>query len=89
MPSSQSCAATSRRRGGIPAAVGLEVWVSTGEGGPDDWRKQFQAWKDAGVTHVTVNSTYARGPHKRIAGRTVSDHMAAMKQYREAVADLL
>ena len=44
-----------------PSAVGLEVWVSTGEGGPDDWRKQFLAWKDAGVTHITVNSTYRRG----------------------------
>ena len=72
-----------------PRAVGLEVWVSTGEGGPEDWRKQFQAWKDAGVTHVTVNSCYSRGPHKRIAGKTVSDHMAAMKQYHAAVADLL
>jgi alkanesulfonate monooxygenase SsuD/methylene tetrahydromethanopterin reductase-like flavin-dependent oxidoreductase (luciferase family) len=72
-----------------PRAVGLEVWVSTGEGGPEDWRKQFQAWKDADVTHVTVNSCYSRGPHKRIAGKTVSDHMAAMKQYHAAVADLL
>jgi alkanesulfonate monooxygenase SsuD/methylene tetrahydromethanopterin reductase-like flavin-dependent oxidoreductase (luciferase family) len=72
-----------------PATVGLEVWVSTGEGGPAGWRKEFQAWKDAGVTHVTVNSTYGRGPHKRIAGRTMSDHLSAMKQYREAVADLL
>jgi probable F420-dependent oxidoreductase len=72
-----------------PASVGLEVWVSTAEGGPEDWRKQFQAWKAAGVTHVTVNSTYSRGPHKRIAGRTMADHMAAMRQYREAVADLL
>src|SRR6202165_1260943 len=33
-----------------PAAVGLEVWVSTGEGGLADWRKEFQSWKDAGVT---------------------------------------
>jgi probable F420-dependent oxidoreductase len=72
-----------------PKSVGIEVWVSTGEGGPDDWRKQLLAWKEAGVTHATVNSTYNRGPHKRIAGRTVADHMAAMKQYREAVADLL
>ena len=78
-----------REAGRDPASVGLEVWVSTGEGGPDDWRRQFQAWKDAGVTHVTVNSTYNRGPHKRIAGRSVADHMAAMQQYRAAVADLL
>jgi probable F420-dependent oxidoreductase len=78
-----------REAGRDPGSVGLEVWVSTGEGGPEDWRRQFLAWKDAGVTHVTVNSTYNRGPHKRIAGRTVADHMAAMQQYRAAVADLL
>jgi probable F420-dependent oxidoreductase len=64
-----------KEAGRDPNSIGLEVWVSTGEGTPDDWRKQFQAWKDAGVTHITVNSTYGRGPHKRIAGRTISDHM--------------
>jgi len=70
-------------------SVGLEVWVSTGEGGPAEWRREFQAWQNAGVTHITVNSTYGRGPHKRIPGRTMSDHLAAMQQYRAAVADLL
>ncbi len=78
-----------KEAGRDPSSVGLEVWVSTGEGGPEDWRRQFRTWKDAGVTHVTVNSTYNRGPHKRIAGRTVADHMAAMREYRAAVADLL
>lgn len=72
-----------------PNSIGLEVWVSTAEGGPDEWRNEFKAWKAAGVTHITVNSTYARGPHKRIAGRSVADHMAAMQQYHAAVADLL
>jgi probable F420-dependent oxidoreductase len=72
-----------------PNAIGLEVWVSTGEGGPEHWRQQFLAWKDVGVTHVTVNNTYNRGPHKRIAGRTMSAHLAAMQQYHQAVADLL
>jgi probable F420-dependent oxidoreductase len=70
-------------------SVGLEVWVSTGEGGPAEWRKEFQAWEKAGVTHITVNSTYGRGPHKRIVGRTMNDHLAAMQQYHAAVADLL
>ena len=72
-----------------PAAVGLEVWVSTAEGGPDDWRKAFAYWKGAGVTHVTVNSAYGRPPHRRLAGRTMADHLAAMQQYHAAVADLL
>jgi len=70
-------------------AIGLEVWVSTGEGGPQDWRRQFLDWQASGVTHITLNSTYARGPHKRIAGRTMADHLAAMRDYHAAVADLL
>ncbi len=78
-----------REAGRDPASIGLEVWVSTGAGGPDDWRKEFQTWKALGVTHVTVNSTYARGPHTRIAGRTMAAHLDAMQQYRTAVADLL
>ena len=78
-----------REAGRDPKSVGLEVWVSTGAGGPDDWRCEFQAWKALGVTHVTVNSTYARGPHTRIAGRTMAAHLDAIKQYRAAVVDLL
>jgi probable F420-dependent oxidoreductase len=72
-----------------PRDVGLEVWVSTAQGGPADWRQEFEYWKSVGVTHVTVNSTYARGPHKRIAGKSMADHLAAMKQYHAAVADLV
>jgi probable F420-dependent oxidoreductase len=77
------------KAGRDPATIGLEVWVSTGDGGPDDWRKEFTYWKQVGVTHVTVNSTYARGPHRRIEGRTMAAHLDAMKQYQAAVKDLL
>src|SRR5215467_8778046 len=78
-----------KQAGRDPSAIGVEVWVSTGEGDPEDWRRQYLAWKGAGVTHITVNNTYNRGPHKRIAGRTIADHLAAMRQYLDAVADLL
>jgi alkanesulfonate monooxygenase SsuD/methylene tetrahydromethanopterin reductase-like flavin-dependent oxidoreductase (luciferase family) len=78
-----------KEEGRDPREVGIEVWVSTGEGGPDDWRKEFEYWKSVGVTHVTVNSTYARGPHKRLAGRTMADHLKAMKDYHAAVKDLV
>jgi len=78
-----------KEEGRDPRDVGIEVWVSTAEGGPDDWRKEFAYWKSVGVTHVTVNSTYARGPHKRIAGKTMADHLTAMKDYHAAVKDLL
>jgi len=72
-----------------PASIGLEVWVSTAEGGPADWREEFLFWKRAGVTHVTVASTHGRGIHKRIAGTTMADHLKAITDYRDAVADLL
>jgi probable F420-dependent oxidoreductase len=78
-----------KQAGRDPSAIGVEVWVSTGVGGPEDWRRQYLAWKDAGVTHITVNNTYNRGPHQRIAGRTIADHLAAMRQYLDAVGDLL
>ena len=69
--------------------MGIEVWVSTGAGGPDDWRAEFEYWQRVGVSHITVNSNYDRGYHTRIARHTLSDHIEAITQYRAAVADLL
>ncbi len=78
-----------REAGRDPAAIGLEVWVSPGAGGPEDWRREVRFWKAAGVTHLTAHTTYVSGHHQRIAGRTAAEHLAAVKHYREAVADLL
>ena len=86
---STSCARLIRAEGRDPASVGLEVWVSPGIGGPDDWRKELSFWKKAGVTHVTCHTTYVSGHHKRIAGTGYADHLDAITRYRAAVADLL
>jgi len=64
-----------------PKAIGIAVWVSTADGNPDDWRKELSGWKELGVTHVTLNTTFGRYGHKRIAGRTVGDHQKAMRDY--------
>ena len=72
-----------------PASIGLEVWVSTAEGTPDDWRRDAEGWKALGVTHLTLNSVYSRDRHKRISGRTVADHITAMRDYYSAVKDVL
>jgi probable F420-dependent oxidoreductase len=72
-----------------PASIGLEVWTSTGAGSEKDWREEVSFWKQAGVTHLTMNSTYGRNHHTRIAGRSMAEHLAAMRRYRDAVADLL
>ena len=72
-----------------PASVGLEVWTSTGTGAEKDWREEISFWKKAGVTHVTLHNTFGGYHHKRMAGRSMGDHVNAMRRYRNAVADLL
>lgn len=77
-----------KEAGRDPAAVGLEVWMSLGVGTPDDWRRDFTFWKNAGVSHIAAHTTYNAGRHKRIAGRTLADHVAAVRAFMEAVGDL-
>jgi probable F420-dependent oxidoreductase len=72
-----------------PAAMGIEVWVSTAIGAEAEWRDEFRFWKRAGVSRVTLNSGYNRYHHRRIAGRTMEAHVDALRRYRAAVADLL
>ena len=78
-----------RAEGRDPASVGIEVWVSPGAGGEADWRKEMAFWKRAGVTHATAHTTYPAGHHKRIAGRTPADHLAAISAFKRAVGDLV
>jgi len=78
-----------RAAGRDPASVGLEVWVSPGAGTEADWRREIAFWKQAGVTHVNAHTTFASAIHKRIAGKTAAEHLAAITRYRAAVADLL
>ena len=69
--------------------MGLEVWVSPGADSEADWRREIAFWKSAGVTHVTAHTTYTSDHHKRIAGRSAAEHLAALTRYRSTVADLL
>jgi probable F420-dependent oxidoreductase len=71
------------------ASVGIEVWTSCGEGSEADWRREAAFWKQAGASHICLTTTFNRRHHHRIAGRTVADHLTAMKRYRDAVVDLL
>ncbi len=71
-----------------PGAIGLEVWVSVGEGDEAAWRREAAYWKAQGATHLTLTTTFGRRHHKRIAGRGVADHLAAMRRFQAAVAGL-
>ena len=75
---------------GRPAeAVGIEVWTSAGTGTEKDWNTEAQFWKSSGASHLTLTTTFGRRHHRRIAGKTVADHLSAMERYRDAVRDAL
>jgi hypothetical protein len=38
---------------------------------------------------VTLHNTFGGYHHKRMAGRSMTEHVNAMRRYRNAVADLL
>lgn len=78
-----------KAEGRDPASVGLEVWLSLGSGDEAAWHRELAFWKQAGVTHVTAHTTYAMNHHKRIAGHTAADHLAAITRFKRVVADLL
>lgn len=72
-----------------PAAVGIEVWTSCGSGSEADWRKEIAFWKSLGVSHVCLTTNFNRRHHRRIAGTSLRDHLAAAKRYHDAVAVIL
>jgi probable F420-dependent oxidoreductase len=71
-----------------PATIGIDTRVSAG-GEEAQWRADVRFWKSLGVTHLTLANYYQSGHLKRIAGNSLSDHIAAMTCYWNAVADLL
>jgi alkanesulfonate monooxygenase SsuD/methylene tetrahydromethanopterin reductase-like flavin-dependent oxidoreductase (luciferase family) len=72
-----------------PAQVGIEVWVAMGSGSEADWADEARFWKAAGASHLCLTTTFNRRHHRRIAGHTMADHLAALRRYHAAVADHL
>jgi probable F420-dependent oxidoreductase len=72
-----------------PAHVGIEVWVAMGSGADADWAKEARFWKEAGASHLCLTTTFDRRHHRRIAGHTMADHLAALRRYHTAVAEHL
>ena len=71
-----------------PTTIGIDTRVSAA-GDEHEWRETVRFWKSCGVTHLTLANYYQSGHLRRIEGRTLGDHIAAMRRYRNAVADLL
>jgi probable F420-dependent oxidoreductase len=72
-----------------PASIGIDTRVSVGIGNEAEWRDTVRFWKSSGVTHLTLATYSGRGHLRRIPGKSLSDHLNAIKRYWNAVADLL
>jgi probable F420-dependent oxidoreductase len=77
------------KEGRDPGKMGIEVWTSCGDGDEAQWRAETAFWKQAGVSHICLTTTFHRRHHKRVEGNNAADHLAATKRYHAAVADLL
>ena len=74
--------------GRAESRIGIEVWTSS-VGKPEDWRREIEFWKGAGVTHICLNNSFSRYHHRAILDRSMAGHMSAMTLYRDAVQDIL
>lgn len=64
-----------------PAAIGIEGRISWGEAGVDELVKHAARWRDAGATHLAVNTMGA-------GLGSVDGHLAVLAQAGEALAPL-
>ena len=72
-----------------PNALGIEVWTSCGEGDEASWLAEAKFWQELGCTHLCLTTTFNRRHHRRIAGRSLSDHLSAAMRYRSAIEAVL
>jgi hypothetical protein len=71
------------------ASIGIDTRTTVGIHAEVEWRETVRFWKSCGVTHLTLGTFSGRGHLRRIDGRTLADHLAAIKRYWNAAADLL
>lgn len=71
------------------SSVGVDAWISIGGTTPEQWREQMLGWRALGVSHVTLNTTFASYHHRRIEGTRFADHLDAARRFHDAVRDLL
>lgn len=61
--------------------VGIEPRISVSEGDPDSWASEAAAWKELGVTHISVNTMGA-------GYSSPQDHIDAVERFKQEVASI-
>ena len=67
-----------REAGRDPASIGIEGRISFAEGTPDDWRREAEAWRALGATHLSVNTM-------RAGLQTPDEHINAIRRFKQAI----
>jgi probable F420-dependent oxidoreductase len=67
-----------RAAGRDPGAFGIEAWIRSSIGGPEQWREAAERWHALGATHVTF---YTSGQ----GVGAVPQQIEAMQQFHDAV----
>jgi probable F420-dependent oxidoreductase len=66
-----------RATGRDPSTIGVEGRIAVGQGSPDDWLKELEAWKELGATHLSVNTMKA-------GFTSPAEHIDAIRRFHEA-----
>ncbi len=61
-----------------PSAFGLDGWVVSSIGGPDEWQREAERWASVGATHVTFYTS-------NLGIGAVEQQIEAMNQFYDAV----
>ncbi|HEX8217631.1 MAG TPA: LLM class F420-dependent oxidoreductase, partial [Chloroflexia bacterium] len=63
-----------------PNSLGIEARISLSQGGPDDWRRLYEGWRDLGATHIGVN-TMGMGL------ASPDEHIKTIERFKREVVD--
>jgi probable F420-dependent oxidoreductase len=68
-----------KEAGRDPATFGIEARVNAADGGPEEWARLTDAWRNLGATHISITTMKA-------GYKSPSEHIQAIRRYKEAIA---
>jgi probable F420-dependent oxidoreductase len=68
-----------REAGRDPKSIGIESRVTIGQKSPEEWKKEIEAWKNLGATHLAVNTMKAGSP-------TPTAHIEAIRRFKAVIS---
>lgn len=87
-PALDKIRASAEKAGREPSEIGLECWVSMGEGSAESWRDEIETWRALGATHLALNTIHNRGHLNAIEGTDAATHLKAIERYMVVVGGL-